>query len=278
MADAIVRNESPGTEDSAVSAVSWAAIIAGGLSSAAVTLVLLAFGAGLGFSSVSPWQNSGVSATTFRIGTGLYLICIAMIASSIGGYLAGRLRSRWVGAHTHEIYFRDTAHGFLAWAFATVLSIVVLTSAATHLVSGASAGLAQGAGQSIGLFDSYADTLLRGNTGTNRNTAEIAESRGEIGRLFVATFRSGSEFNPADRTYLAQVVAARTGLGEANAEKRVSEVITQAKTTADNARKAAAKLSLWLTASLVIGAFCASLAATEGGGLRDGTWKYRVSD
>src|ERR1700738_5332181 len=104
MADAIVRNESPGTEDSAVSAVSWAAIIACGLSSAAVSLVLPAFGARVCFSRGYALQNSGVSPTTFLIGTGLYFSCIAMIASSIDGYLAGRLRSRCVGAHSHEIY------------------------------------------------------------------------------------------------------------------------------------------------------------------------------
>src|ERR1039457_6225725 len=92
------------------SAISWAAIAA-----AALTLVLLAFGAGMGFSAVSPWSNSGVSASTFEIGTGLYLIVVAMLASTIGGYVAGRLRTKWAGVHTHEVFFRDTAHGFLAW-------------------------------------------------------------------------------------------------------------------------------------------------------------------
>jgi hypothetical protein len=67
-------------------------------------------------------------------------------------------------------------------------------------------------------------------------------------------------------------VAARTGLSQPDAEKRVNEVVTQAKTDLDAARKASAQLAFWLTASLLIGAFCASLAATEGGGLRDGTW------
>src|SRR5665647_791393 len=105
-------------------AISWAAIAAGAVAAAALTLVLLAFGVGMGFSVVSPWGNSGVSATTFEIGTGLYLIVVAMLASTIGGYIAGRLRTRWVGVHTHEVFFRDTAHGFLAWAFATVLSCV----------------------------------------------------------------------------------------------------------------------------------------------------------
>ena len=84
----------------------------------------------------------------------------------------------------------------------------------------------------------------------------------------------GGDLAAPDRAYVAQVVAARTGLSQADAEKRVADVIVQAKTALDNARSAAAHLSLWLTASLLIGAFCASLAATEGGQLRDGTWSY----
>src|SRR3979490_3275862 len=103
-----------------VAGVSWAAVAAGAIASCALTLVLLSLGAGLGFSVVSPWFNSGVSATTFEIGTGLYFIVMAMISSAIGGYLAGRLRNRWIGGQSTEVLFRDTAHGFLAWALASV--------------------------------------------------------------------------------------------------------------------------------------------------------------
>jgi hypothetical protein len=95
--------------------------------------------------------------------------------------------------------------------------------------------------------------------------------RGEVARIFARDL--GSNFPAADRTYLAQMVTARTGMSQPDAEKRVSEVIDQAKAAADQARRAAAKLSLWLTASMLIGAFSASLAAIEGGQLRDGTWK-----
>ena len=107
-----------------VPGVSWAAVLAGAVASLALTLVLLSFGAGMGFSIVSPWGNSGVSATTFKIGTGLYFIVMAMMSSAIGGYLAGRLRTKWVGVQTTEVHFRDTAHGFLAWATASVLGAV----------------------------------------------------------------------------------------------------------------------------------------------------------
>jgi hypothetical protein len=270
----------PGAEESQVSAVSWAAILAGGVAAAALTLLMFAFGTGMGFSVVSPWSDAGVSSTTFSLWAGLYLVVVAMVASSIGGYLAGRLRTKWSGVHTHEVYFRDTAHGFLAWAFATVLSAAVLASATTQIVGGASMGLAQaagsGAGQSTSPIDGYIDTLLRADPSANRNSQDPAASRNELARLLTSSLRDDGDLSAVDRTYVEQVVAARTGLSLADAEKRVSDVVTQAKTAADNARKAAAHLALWLTLSLLIGAFSASLAATEGGGLRDGTWNSRL--
>jgi hypothetical protein len=258
-----------------VSAVSWGAILAGGVAAASLTLILLAFGAGMGFSSISPWSAT-VSSTTFHIAAGLYFIVTAMIASSIGGYLAGRLRTRWAGAHTREVFFRDTAHGFLAWGFATLLSAGVLSTAAGTLVGGAAAGVTHVAGQSSGLLDGYVNSLVRGDPSSTTSTADMGAARAEAGRIFAAAFQIGGEFQALDRAYLAQLVAARTGITPTQAEERVSATIERAKDAADKARRAAAQLALWLTASLLVGAFAASLAAIEGGGLRDGTWKYRV--
>ena len=254
-------------------AVSWPAIAAGAISAAALTLVLLAFGAGMGFSAVSPWGNSGVSVSTFEISTGLYLTVVAWIASTVGGYIAGRLRTKWVGVHTHEVFFRDTAHGFLAWGLATVVGAALLAAAASNIAGFGSSGLAPA---SDGPVDYYVDTMLRRTSITNPNTTDLAGTRHEIAGILTAGLRDG-EVAAADRTYVAQVVAARTGLSQADAEKRVSDVINQAKTALDNTRKAAAKLSMWLTASLLIGAFAASLAATEGGYVRD-TWNPGLSD
>lgn len=254
------------------SAVSWGAILAGGVAAAALTLILIAFGAGVGFSTVSPWSRIG-SGTTFHVGAGLYLIVTAMLASSVGGYLAGRLRKKWAGAHTREVFFRDTAHGFLAWAFATLLSAGALGSAASTLVS--SGSLASGlSGQSTGLLDGYVDALVRGEPGNN--DAETMIDRGIVWRIFVKAFGSGGTLEDADRTYLAELVRERTGVSPSQAEARVTTVVEEARQSVDKARKAAAQLALWLTASLLVGAFCASLAAIEGGGLRDGTWKYQV--
>src|ERR1700737_912995 len=261
-------------EEPSVAGISWAAVVAGATGSCALTLVLLSLGAGLGFSVVSPWSHSGVSATTFEIGTGLYFIVMAMISSALGGYLAGRLRNGWVGVEPTEVHFRDTAHGFLAWALASVFGAVLLASPATSLLGGATSGAVQAvsSSQATGPMDGYVDTLLRPNNPSAENAANSGDTRRELARLLTADFRNGGEPSAANRSYIAKVVAARTGLSPADADKRVSDVIAQVKTDLEKARKAAMQLAIWLTLSLFIGAFSAALAATEGGGRRDGTW------
>ena len=277
MTDVFVIEQGIDTGEPSVAGISWPAVAAGAVVSCALTVVLIAFGIGLGLSVVSPWAGAGVSATTFKIGTGLYLIVIAMLSSSIGGYIAGRLRSRWIGVHSDEVYFRDTAHGFVAWAFASVLGTILLASPVSSLIEGGGSAAVQGsasAGRSSGPMDGYVDTLLRSDAPASQQ-GNSNQSRGELDRLLVSSFRNGSDLKPSDREYVSKVVAARTGLSQADADKRVNEVVTQAKSDIDATRKATAQLAFWLTASLLMGAFCSSLAATEGGGLRDGTWKSR---
>jgi hypothetical protein len=262
----VVELSSPG--------VSWPAVAAGAVASLALTLVLLSFGAGVGFSVVSPWGNSGISSTTFEIGTGLYFIVMAMISSAIGGYLAGRLRTKWAGVQTTEVHFRDTAHGFLAWAAASVLGAVLLASPASSLVGGAVGGATQSSANSAQAspMDNHVETLLRSDNPSAQGQQNSSDPRGEIVRLFTTSFHNGRDLKPTDRTYVAKIVASRTGLSQADAEKRVNDVVNQVKADLDNTRKAAMQTAIWLTLSLFIGAFSASLAATEGGGLRDGTW------
>jgi hypothetical protein len=278
-------------------AVSWAAIAAGAVAAAAFALVLIAFGSGLGLSAVSPWSDSGISASSFKTGSGIYLVIVAVMSSAIGGYLAARLRTKWVGIHTHEAFFRDTAHGFLTWAFATLLSATALSSATAYLANGTAAGLGGAASQatrSVNPADIYVDKLFRAGppmqvaptplSSADSSTANTAapiptnsgQSRAEVLRLWTASFRDNQDLGAADKAYVAQVIAARTGLSQADAEKRVNDVITEAKIAADDARKGAARLSFWLTAAMLFGAFAASLAAVEGGSLRDGTWNDRV--
>jgi hypothetical protein len=278
--------------DDEASTVCWGAVIAGGVAAAAVTLVLLAFGVGVGFSVISPWGDQGVSSTTFHVGAGIYLIVVAMLASTVGGYLAGRLRARWSTVHEHEIYFRDTAHGFLAWALATVVSATVMGAATTHILAGASAGAAPAAATTAANnsrpTDIYVDRMLRSDAPSAGAPAQLGagaapqgaaqgaggngSSFAQLGRIISPVTRKGGEVSPADRAYASKIVMTRTGVSQADADKRVNDSIAEAKKAADDARSAAAKMSLWLAASMLAGALAAMLAATEGGLLRDSRW------
>jgi hypothetical protein len=250
------------------SAVSWPAVFGGASVAAALSLILLALGAGFGLASVSPWSNAGASAATIGTAAILWLILMQVISSSMGGYLAGRLRTKWTGIHTDEVYFRDTAHGFLAWAVALVMTAAFLTSAATHM-AGASASSAPG-GSDAREIDSlsgyFVDTLFRSDTA--RPDQPTAATRDEVGRLLAQSLRLG-EVPAADKSYLVQLVATNTGLTRTDAETRVSDVLGKAQQAADTARKMIAHALLWGFLALLIGAFCASLAATIGGRQRD---------
>ena len=251
------------------SGVSWGAVIAGAFVAAALSLTLLALGAGFGLLSVSPWSNA---ASASAVGTAaiIWLIVIQIAASGMGGYIAGRLRTKWVAIHSHEVYFRDTAHGFLAWAVAVVITAAFLAPAATVMVGGAAMS-----GEMASQENAYfVDTLFRpapsGSAGSPNASIRSADdaARGEAASILANALRQ-RETTAADRDYLAQLVSSRTGLSQNDAAQRVSDVIAQARQAADATRKATARFLLWTFLALLIGAFCASYAATIGGRQRD---------
>lgn len=267
-----------GTE-SAVSAVSWAAIFAGAFAALTATLVLVSLGTGLGLTSISPWPNVGASATTFSIVAGIWLIVVQWLSSAFGGYLTGRLRTTWVGVHTHEVFFRDTAHGFLAWALATAAGVILLAGAASSVIGGGvhaaattAGGVTQGALANVSDYD--VDTLFRSDhpdAGANNQEAAAQATR------ILATGLGNGDVPADDRAYLAQLVAARTGISQADAQKRVDDTIarvkaaeTKGRQAADATRKASAEFAIFAALSMLIGAFIASVAAAYGGSLRDG--------
>jgi hypothetical protein len=281
--------------ESASSAVSWGAIIAGAVVVSALSLALLMLGAGIGLGSVSPWSTN-VSVATFGILAAAWFIAVQLFASGVGGYLAGRLRTRWVSVHTDEVYFRDTAHGLIVWGASAIVTAWLLMSGAASVASGAAhvgataleaAGTAaagpaaQVAGQAASSDGSspayFTDMLFRADRPDASGDSTAA--RAEVGRILTADAASG-EMPAADKSYVAQVVAARTGLSQADAEKRVSDVVEQAKnarnkaidaakTAADAARKTGVYVALWAFIALLVGAFSASYMATVGGRVRD---------
>ena len=251
------------------SAVSWAAVIAGAFVVSALSLILMALGAGMGLSSVSPWSNQGLSASTVGKGAFMWMILVQIIASAMGGYIAGRLRTKWVAVHSHEVYFRDTAHGFLVWSVGLVITAAFLASAATSMVAGTPGSATPSAATTEGSAnpDAYfVDMLFRSERlGSDRPDASL---RAEAGLILVRGLRERDVSQP-DRAYLARVVVAGTGLSESEAQRRVSEVIDQDRQAIDGARRATAHFLYWAFLALLIGAFCASYAATIGGRQRD---------
>ena len=259
---------SPG---SLASAVSWGAVAAGAAAAAALSLILLILGVGLGLSSVSPWARDGISAGAFGLSTILWLTLTQLLASAMGGYLAGRLRTKWTEVHTDEVYFRDTAHGFLAWAVASLATAALLTSAIGSILSGgaqagaAVAGGAAGSAMAVaggaaagarpaadsegGPMAYFVDSLFRRDpaavpattpgaaTGSEATERSASRDAAEVSRIFMNVSRT-EPLPPEDIRYVGQIVAQRTGLNQQDAEKRVNEVYTRAQTQLRNAELA----------------------------------------
>ena len=252
------------------SAISWPGVLAGAAIAAALSMALLALGSGLGFSLANPWSTNHVLPQTTKAATvaGIYLTVTSVLASAVGGYIAGRLRALWPGVSSHEAFFRDTVHGVAAWAVSILASAAFLGSVMALIASGAA-------------------------TGASLRQAEVGNPvlTPAVDRLFAYNYddrshavadrilsRLGHERTLSDdeRQSLARLVAARTGVAPADAEKQVIAVESDARNALDTARRVAAELSFWFVAAMLAGALAAGLAAWEGGAVRDGRLQYGV--
>lgn len=268
-----VSGLNPNNTQSNTSAVSWGAIVAGAAAAAALSLILLILGTGLGLSSVSPWTHSGISATTFGVSTILWVTATQLIASGMGGYLAGRLRTKWVAVHTDEVYFRDTAHGFLAWAVASLVTAALLTSVigsiinsgiqagasvaggvATTATAAAAGGVAAAgsdmtkSGSDSGPMSYFVDYLFRkdmntaaaarsgARSGSDMDQTTVAPSS-EVTRIFMTSIQTGT-LTSEDVKYVGQIVSNHTGLSQPDAEKRVSDAYARIQTKLQDAEAA----------------------------------------
>lgn len=290
----------------AAGAVSWSAIFAGAAAAAVLSLVLLTLGTGLGLSSISPWAKDGASAKALGVSAIVWVAFVQLAASALGGYLAGRLRTKWVALEADEVTFRDTAHGFLSWGVATLATAALASSVIASIIgsgiqagasvvggaagTAATAGVAAAAGSEKSGSDSgsmgyFVDSLFRGNSNrptrapTGATAEQTSASTAEVTRIFMNAIATG-KMPPEDLRQVGQVVAQRTGMTQQEAEKQVNDTFSRAQTklrdaetaareAADKARKASAYAALGLVLSLLMGAFAASLCATYGGRRRD---------
>jgi hypothetical protein len=281
-ADEVFRTRIPSgnltdTTRSLNSAVSWGAIAAGAAAAASLSLILLILGVGLGLSSVSPWTHDGISAASFGVSTIVWLTLTQLLASGMGGYLAGRLRTKWTELHRDEVYFRDTAHGFLAWAVASLATAALLTSVigsilgsgvqagasvlggtasiASAAAGGATASAGMGQGNETGPMGYFVDSLFRRDaaaiaaaepgaatgspaTGVDGMERNAGQNTVEVTRIFLSN-NLAAPLPPEDLRYLGHIVAQRTGLSQQEGEKRVNEVYAKAQAQVHNAELAA---------------------------------------
>lgn len=244
-------------EESAGAGVSWPAVFAGAFGMGALSLILMVLGAGFGLSSVSPWPDAGADASRLSAGAIIWVIFVQLAASATGGYLAGRLRTKWVGLHTHEVFFRDTAHGFIAWCVSLVLSTILFAGSAVSLAPRAVNA------ETTKSSSYFVDRLFRGaHPAADQNVRNEAAS-------VLANALAHPDTVSEDQAYLTDIVAGTTGLSRSEVARRVTQTVAAARQAADTARKAIAHSLYWLFVAFLIGAFCASYAATIGGRQRD---------
>ena len=282
----------PEIGDANNSGINWGAVFAGAVVSASMLMLMLVLGVGFGLSSISPWENSGVSAKAIGASSIIWLAFTQLVAFGIGGYLTGRLRIKWANVHTDEVYFRDTAHGLLAWSVAALVTVILLASSTKAILNGVAESNATGVAPMGNMkaplsisennpVDYFVDLLLRKNQ-SDPNTDNVRGGnnlRAEVETILTNNIKDG-KLSIDDRTYLSQIVSQQTGLPQADAELRVESIFAKISASIettknygikalDTARKVSAHTTLWMFVMLLLGAFISSLTATYGGRLRD---------
>lgn len=279
--------------ESSKSGISWGPIIGGAAAAIGVTLILVMFGSGLGLTMVSPWSGQSNSAATVGISAAIWLVVVQWLSAALGGYITGRLRTKWAAVHTDEVFFRDTAHGFVTWAVATLIVAGFLTSSLSSLagagasavgsvaqtagIAGTAAAASSGDGSSTGnpATSYFTDALLRPQQISARAESDNGAATAEITRILANGAVAGG-IPEDDKAYMAGIVAARTGLSPEESRARVDTVLKRiedakvaTQKAADDARKAAATTALVGSLSLLVGAFVSCAAAALGGRQRD---------
>jgi len=261
-------------------------VLAGAVLAAAISFVLLTFGAAIGLSATSPWPNSGISAKVLASIAVFWAMAQQIGAFMAGGYVAGRMRSRWHETG-HEADFRDGLHGGLVWAVGVVIGAALfLSTAGGAAKTGADiAGQAGTAAMSStnDPMGAVLDTMLRPTTvaqatpPAGAGTAPAAprarptagdDTRAEMSRILASSVTKGS-LSAQDRAYMAQLVSQRTGMSQQEAEKRVDDAVIAARQAADKARRAAIPTGFVTAASLLLSLAAAWWAAVKGGDHRD---------
>lgn len=244
--------------------VDWGAIAAGVFISLAISSVFLAFGSAIGLSVTSFHPSASAPVVGIVIAAGLWLLWVQISSFIGGGYVAGRMRRRIGDAKAHEVEMRDGAHGLIVWAVNIVIGAALATWLALAGVSGAI-----GTASNAGAMDYYTDKLMRSDAvaGTTAVSADT-QYNAQIGRI-LATNIAARTFDETDKAYVVREISSRTGLAEADAQKRLDDTVATLKAQAETARRYAVLFAFLTAASLLVSGLAAWWAATTGGKHRD---------
>jgi hypothetical protein len=280
----VVAPARPGT-----SYVEWGAVVAGALAASAISFVLLTAGAAIGLSLVSPYESESYGRLAASVAV-FWATAVPILSFLVGGYIAGRMRSAWEAAASDEVQFRDGIHGLLVWSLSVVAGgllafLAALTAAQTGAQVAATATRDRGAvvapavdtlfGASVAQAAPAPAGEPRGATPSGRAAVVDADARAAVSRTLVAAAAAG-QLSPPQKQTLAQIVAERTGLSLAEAEKRVDQAYADARKALETARKAAVLSALGTVTALLVGLLAAWYAAQRGGHHRDNNIPARL--
>lgn len=246
--------------------VDWAAIFGGVAIAAGISIVLFTFGSAIGFSMVSPYDGEGLPRAVYFTVLGLWTLWVVVSSFMGGGYVAGRLRRRIGDGTEHEVDVRDGAHGLIVWGVGIVIFSILLVVGVAGALGSGSKGIANDDGRSDPIAYSV-DALFRA---TDRAAGAVATDgdRREVARILTLGSLRG-ELTADNKTYVTRLISARTGLSQADAERRLNQVLTDAKRKADAARKTGIVIGFLTAAALLVAGAATAWAATLGGRHRD---------
>jgi hypothetical protein len=261
--------------------VDWPAIIAGIILASAISLVLISFGSAVGLNFLDFGYGNAPNPIFVGIAAATWFLWVQVSSFMAGGYLTGRLRRRYFDASEDESDLRDGAHGLLVWAGAAILGAMIAVGgigAAANVVGNvaatattAASNIAEGTADAMDPNAYFIDTLFRSDRPVDAEAA-----RGEAGRIFAQAALGDGTLAEDDRTYLANVVAANTGLTPEEASARVDQVAANVEAARQDAIEAARIArnttiigAFLLAASLLVSAIGAFWAAQKGGDHRD---------
>jgi hypothetical protein len=266
--------------------VVWGAVFAGALTASAISFVLLTAGGAIGLSLISPYSAESYTKTAASVAA-FWSIAVPILAFLIGGYLAGRLRSAWAEASLEEVQFRDGMHGVLVWSLSIVAgALIAFLAAGAAATSGAQVAALNNRDTVVAtaidtLFAAAAPAAAPADTAQpgapaptaapvtgERAAVPDSEARATITRTLIAAAANG-QVTPAQKRTLAQIVSERTGISQAEAEKRVDQAYTDAVAALETARKATVLAGLVTATALLVGLLAAWFAAQNGGRHRD---------